>query len=163
MSEQTSVLFVCLGNIVRSPLAEHLFIQRASDAGLADAFVVDSAGTAGYHIGDSPDQRMRQVAAEKGLIYDGSARQFSASDFDDFDWIIAMDRSNRENILRLARDDADRAKVHLMRKFDPEASPDAPVPDPYYGGIDGFYQVYEILERATQGLLTHICPDDRAA
>jgi protein-tyrosine phosphatase len=156
VSEKTSVLFVCLGNIVRSPLAEHLFIQKTKDEGVADGFRVDSAGTAGYHIGESPDRRMREVAAENGLLYDGRARQFSVADFDAFDWIIAMDSSNREDILRLARSEQDRARVRLMRDFDPDAGPDASVPDPYYGGIEGFYHVYEIVQRATAGLYAHI-------
>lgn len=153
MSEEpTRVLFVCLGNIVRSPLGENLFRDLAEKAGRGEAYVVDSAGTASYHSGDSPDARMRQVAAENGLVYDGAARQFTATDFEAFDLIIAMDTSNRDNILRMARHQGDKDKVRLMRDFDPQAAPESSVPDPYYGGINGFYEVYEIVKRATQGL-----------
>lgn len=153
MSEKRKLLFVCLGNIVRSPLAEHMFATLVREAGLTAEYEVDSAGTAGYHVGDSPDARMRQVAAEFGLIYNGASRQFKREDFDRFDFIIVMDTSNKENVLRLAEDDADRNRVYLIREFDDQAAPEASVPDPYYGGIDGFYQTYEIVKRAATGLL----------
>ena len=163
MTEKTSVLFVCLGNIVRSPLAENLFRQRVEQAGLADQFTVYSAGTSGYHVGESPDSRMRQVAAQRGLTYSGRSRQFWSGDFEAFDWIIAMDDSNRTDILRQARSDSDRAKVRLMREFDPQADGDMVVPDPYYGGIDGFHNVYDIVERATGELFDHIQSETDAA
>ena len=147
------ILFVCLGNIVRSPLAEHMFAYMAEQKGLSEKYEVDSAGTAAYHVGQSPDERMRQVAAEHGLKYDGRGRQFEPGDFDAFDVIIAMDDSNIDNILRLARDDEDEAKVHMMRKFDSQSQPEQSVPDPYYGGKDGFEHVYQIVERASKGLL----------
>ena len=97
MAEKTRILFVCLGNIVRSPLAEHMFRHVAEEAGLSDKYELDSAGTSGYHVGERPDRRMRQVAAEFGLVYDGRARQFDRLDFERFDWIIPMDSSNRDN------------------------------------------------------------------
>ena len=149
----TRICFVCLGNIVRSPLGEHMFKHLAQQAGVAARYTVDSAGTGSWHVGESPDRRMRRVAARHGLNYDGSARQFRQSYFDQYDWIIAMDTENRTNLQRLARSPQDTAKIHLMRAFDPQAKPNASVPDPYYGGIDGFEEVYQIVECACQGLL----------
>ena len=153
MPEKTRILFVCLGNIIRSPLAEHMFAFLSKQAGVDDKYCVDSAGTASYHIGESPDSRMRQVAAEYGLIYDGKARQFSQKDFDHFDLIIPQDMSNKSNILHMRRDEEDERKVFTMRSFDPEGNPTDGVPDPYYGGIDGFHITYKIVERSCQGLL----------
>lgn len=153
MAEVTRILFVCLGNIVRSPLAENMFAHLIDEAGLTSKYQVDSAGTAGYHIGESPDSRMVRVAKEYGLKYSGRARQFRQQDFDLFDLIIAMDSSNRSNILSLARNPQDESKVHLMREFDPEGSPSDPVPDPYYGGLDGFHNVYHIVERSCKNML----------
>ncbi len=153
LSEKTRLLFVCLGNIVRSPLAENMFQHLAETAGVFDAYEVDSAGTGGWHVGESPDSRMRRVAEQRGLVYDGRARQFSPSDFARFDWIIAMDQENRANLRALARSQADQDKIRLMREFDPLGGPNAEVPDPYYGGIRGFEEVYDIVERACKGLL----------
>jgi protein-tyrosine phosphatase len=96
---------------------------------------------------------MRHVAAQHGLKYDGRARQFSKLDFDKFDLIIAMDTENRANLRSLSRSAQDTAKIHLMREFDPQPDPNLSVPDPYYGGIDGFKKVYGIVERSCQGLL----------
>ncbi len=153
MTEPTRICFVCLGNIVRSPLAESMFRHLAEQAGLSQKYAVDSAGTSGWHVGEQPDRRMRRVAAGHGFQYDGSARQFKQRDFDSFDFVIAMDSSNRSDLQRTARDEAHVAKIHQMREFDPEGSPNAPVPDPYYGGIDGFEDVFQIVKRSCQGLL----------
>ena len=153
MSEKIHVLFVCLGNIVRSPLGENMFAHLAVEAGLSDKYAVDSAGTAAYHVGETPDRRMRQVAAEFGLNYSGSARQVRSDDFERFDVIIAMDSSNHADLLGVVADESQRAKVHMMRKFDEQSSPTAGVPDPYYGGIDGFYEVYRIVKRSCNSLL----------
>ena len=153
MSEKTRICFVCLGNIVRSPLAENMFRHLAEQAGVGHKYMVDSAGTGGWHVGEPPDARMRRVAAAHGFRYDGRARQFRPADFDRFDWIIAMDASNRADLRRMARSDAQRAKIRLLREFDPLGGPDAPVPDPYYGGIDGFEEVFQIVQRSCKGLL----------
>lgn len=153
MPEPTRICFVCLGNIVRSPLAEAMFRHLAEERGLGGRYEVDSAGTSSWHVGERPDRRMRKVAARHGFQYDHRARQFQRSDFDRFDWIIAMDRQNRADLRRLARSPEDEAKIRLLREFDPLGSPDAPVPDPYYGGIDGFEEVYAIVERSCRGLL----------
>ncbi|MBT3239581.1 MAG: low molecular weight phosphotyrosine protein phosphatase [Chloroflexi bacterium] len=150
------IVFVCLGNIVRSPLAEHMFMDLAKQAGLEDKYQTDSAGTAAYHIGESPDLRMRQVASEFGLVYDGKGRQFLGKDFEDFDLIVPMDTDNQFNVLKLAGHKTLEKKVSLMRDFDPKAAKNGSVPDPYYGGIDGFVNVYKIVERSCQGLLEAI-------
>lgn len=153
MKEPKRILFVCLGNIVRSPLAENLFRHIAQQDGLDTQYFVDSAGTSTYHVGEPPDSRMRRTAAGYGLDYDGSARRFQINDFDRFDLIIAMDLHNRQNLMALARDPDDQRKIRLMREFDPKAAPDAEVPDPYYGGLDGFEKTYAIVERSVRGLL----------
>ena len=153
MTGKTRILFVCLGNIIRSPLAEHMFAHQAKLAGVGDKFEVESAGTSSYHIGESPDTRMRSVASEYGLVYEGLARQFSPIDFERFDLIIAMDMSNKSDILNLASDPVDEAKVYTLRAFDPEGNSTDAVPDPYYSGVDGFHLTYKIVERSCQRLL----------
>ena len=153
MSAITRICFVCLGNIVRSPLGENMFRYLAEQAGVVHQYEIDSAGTSGYHIGEQPDRRMRRVAAQHGLKYSGRARQFHSRDFDRFNWIIAMDTSNQTELLHQAPTIEQRNKVRLMREFDPLGGINAVVPDPYYGGIDGFEEVYRIVERSCQGLL----------
>jgi protein-tyrosine phosphatase len=147
------ICFVCLGNIVRSPLAEALFLHLAKQAGKMGEYEADSAGVGNWHVGEPPDARMRRVAARHGLIYDGRARQFQRNDFERFDLILAMDLENRADLLRLARTPKEQAKIHTLREFDPYGGPKAAVPDPYYGGIDGFEEVYGVVERSVQGLL----------
>ena len=147
------ICFVCLGNIVRSPLAENLFLHVAGEAGVAHRYEVDSAGTGAWHIGESPDPRMRRIAAQHGLGYNGRARQFQRNDFDRFDMLVAMDTKNRSDLLGMTRSPEQREKIHLMREYDPLGGPDISVPDPYYGGIDGFEEVYQVIERSCQGFL----------
>jgi len=147
------ICFVCLGNIVRSPLAENLFLHLADEAGVAQKYQVASAGTSAYHVGESPDYRMREVAQEHGLVYDGSSRQFRREDFKNFDVIIAMDAHNRRDLRFLALTAEEGEKISLMREFDPQGGPNAGVPDPYYGGVEGFEKVYLIVERSCRGLL----------
>ncbi len=153
MSDITNICFVCLGNIVRSPLGENIFRHLTEHGGVVHQYEIDSAGTAGYHIGEQPDRRMRRVAAQHGLKYTGRARQFRHRDFDHFHWIIAMDTTNQTELLLQASTPEQRVKVRLMREFDPLGGPGAVVPDPYYGGIYGFEEVYGIVERSCQGLL----------
>jgi protein-tyrosine phosphatase len=153
VSEVTRICFVCLGNIVRSPLAENLFLHLAEEQGIAQKYEVDSAGTSAWHVGESPDGRMRRVAAQHGLHYDGRARQFKRSDFERFDLIVAMDRENLEDLIALAPRSGDREKIRLLREFDPQGGQLAAVPDPYYGGIDGFIETFRVIERSCQGLL----------
>ena len=150
------VLFVCLGNICRSPLAEAVFRQVVERNGLADRFDIDSAGTSNYHIGESPDPRTVATAARRGMRIEHAARQLSAQDLDAFDYVIAMDASNLGRIERLARAHRGRAEVQLLRAFDAEAGDDLEVPDPYFGGADGFENVQDMIERASIGLLEHI-------
>jgi protein-tyrosine phosphatase len=153
LSEVTRICFVCLGNIVRSPLAENMFRHLVQKSGLDHQYEVDSAGTSGYHVGEQPDRRMRRVASQNGFEYSGRARQFQPRDFSKFDLVIAMDTDNRFDLLRMAKDPEHQKKIRLMREFDSETDENLSVPDPYYGGIDGFENVYRIVERSCQGLL----------
>ncbi|MFP3853635.1 MAG: low molecular weight protein-tyrosine-phosphatase [Anaerolineales bacterium] len=152
MIDKKNVLFVCTGNIIRSPLAEHMLRQLAEDRGVGEAFHIASAGTSSYHTGQAPDSRMRQTAAEHGLEYTGSARQLDPTDLEEFDLIIAMDRSNQRNIQSMAQTEEHRSKIHFMREWDPEANGDMDVPDPYYGGLDGFERTYQIVARSVENL-----------
>lgn len=152
MVDRTNILFVCLGNIVRSPLAENIFRRLVDQAGLAEKYFVDSAGTGAWHIGEQPDPRMVCVAAGYGLNYTGKARQISRKDFREFDWLIAMDRDNRAYLYSMAHGTEEQAKIRMLREFDPQARSYAPVPDPYYGGIDGFEETYHIVERSCKRL-----------
>ncbi len=148
----TRILFVCLGNIIRSPLAENLFRFQAEQAGIDGKYSVDSAGTAAYHLGEPPDPRMQKTAASHGVNNGGTARQVREDDFDEFDWIVAMDSSNRRDLLEIADSPEKQGKIRLMREFDPEQD-DPDVPDPYYGGAEGFEITYRIVERSVAGLL----------
>ena len=150
------VCFVCLGNICRSPTAEGVFRHLLAEAGLTDAIVVDSAGTAAYHVGESPDRRSTATAWKRGIVLEGAARRFEKGDFARFDYVVAMDASNERNLHQLAPDDEAEAKIHLLRDFDPESPTGAEVPDPYYGGADGFETVVDICIAGCTGLLAHI-------
>lgn len=148
------ILMVCLGNICRSPMADGLLRAKIALEGLDVA--VDSAGTSGHHIGEAPDPRMRETAASMGVNIDSlSSRKFIQADFDRFDLIYAMDTSNRDNMLSLARNDQDRAKVKLILN---EIYPgeDMSVPDPYYGGDQGFIDVYTMLDKATSKIISDL-------
>lgn len=149
------ILFVCLGNICRSPMAEGVFKKVIENKGVAHKFYCDSAGTSAYHIGALPDERMRATAQERGIILDHCARQITVRDFDDFDYILAMDSSNYNNIRSLTKDKSRQDKVFMMRAFDSDKSI-MDVPDPYYGGISGFIEVYEILWRCCNNFYNHI-------
>lgn len=153
MSGREKILFVCLGNVVRSPLAENLFRQRARERGLADRYRADSAGTSSYHIGESPDRRMRETAAEHGLEYDGASRQVQPADLERFDLVIAMDHSNANALRSLSGDPQHQSKIRLLREFDPAADGHLEVPDPYYGGKEGFRRTYDIIDRSIVSLL----------
>lgn len=153
----TSVLFVCLGNICRSPLAEGVFRSLVSNQELDEAFSIDSAGTGGWHVGSPPDPRSVQVAAEHGIELTGTARQLQEEDLDRFDVVLAMDRENLRNLERMAATGA-HARIHLLREFDPEGEGDE-VPDPYYGGPGGFETVYQMVHRSCAALLEELRPD----
>ena len=156
MSSEFRICFVCLGNIVRSPLAENLFKHLSENAGVSHKYDVDSAGTGSWHVGARPDSRMRSVASQQGFEYDGRARQFKRHDFHRFDLIVAMDTNNRSDLMRMAQTPQHQEKIRLLREFDPQGRKNSAVPDPYYGGIDGFEEVYEIVERSCRGLLASL-------
>lgn len=149
MTQPTRVLFVCLGNICRSPLAEAIFLSLIEQQGIAGRFLVDSCGTGGWHEGNPADPRSIQVGAKHGISVDSIARQFCHSDIDGFDIVIAMDKSNEKNLIKLG---VDPKIIRRMRSFDPSTPNGPDVPDPYYGGDDGFDKVYEMLVRSCQGL-----------
>jgi protein-tyrosine phosphatase len=151
-----NVLFVCLGNICRSPMAEAVFNQLLKDNNLQDKICCDSAGTSDYHIGEPPDSRTMDIVVAKGLSLDHKGRQFLAKDFDDFKYIIAMDKENRKNILKLESAKASKQyRVFLMREFEDNPA-NLNVPDPYWSGQDGFTEVYNILHESSQNLLAYI-------
>jgi protein-tyrosine phosphatase len=152
------LLFVCLGNICRSPTAEGLMRALLGDAGLDGSVELESAGTGAWHLGSPPDARASAVASERGVALDGAARQVEADDFERFDLLLAMDRENRGALLRIAPTPESRAKVRLLREFDPAslAADDLDVPDPYYGAPGGFEEVFDIVQAACEGLLERI-------
>lgn len=149
------VLFVCLGNICRSPAGEGIFRKMVGEHGLENHISVDSAGTSGWHNGELPDPRMRQHGARRGYKFDSLSRKFISRDFDDFDIILAMDDSNYHNIMRMAPDLESEKKVYRMVDFSQKFSHDH-IPDPYYSGADGFELVIDLLEDACEGLMNDI-------
>ena len=154
------ILFVCMGNICRSPTAEAVMRGLLRAEGLEEAVAIDSAGTGGWHAGDPPDARAVAAARSRDIVVEGAARQVTAEDFDDFDLVVAMDRENERDLVARAPDDAARAKVRLLREFDDAAvaAGDLDVPDPYYGGPHGFDRVLDLVEAACRGLLDEVRP-----
>jgi protein-tyrosine phosphatase len=156
-SERTTrVLFVCLGNICRSPLAENVFRHLAERRGVGHRFEIDSAGTSGYHRGAPPDRRSAEAARRRGLELVGASRQLTAQDLRRFDWVVAMDAENLEAIEALASATGGTARVHRLREWDPAGGGALDVPDPYYGGPRGFDDVHEMVERSCAALLDHL-------
>ncbi len=150
------VLFVCLGNICRSPMAEGHFKKLVQDNNLESQIYHDSAGTASYHVGELPDKRMRETAKKHGIILDHIVRQFNYTDFNKFDYILAMDSSNLNNILHeKEKSENPHAKVYLMRHFDKNKK-DSDVPDPYYGDLNDYENVYKILEHSVTNFFEFI-------
>ena len=147
-----SVCFVCLGNICRSPTAAGVMRHLVREAGLESKILVESAGPAGYHVGEPPDRRARKAAARRGIDIDNRGKQFKREDFARYDYVLAMDRSNLEDLTRLAGG-KNLEKLRLLRSFDPASPPGAPVPDPYYGGEDGFDEVLDLCLAACGELL----------
>jgi protein-tyrosine phosphatase len=152
------VLFVCLGNICRSPTAEGTTRALVREAGLEQEIELDSAGTGAWHVGSAPDERATAAAAGRGIELEGTARRVRAEDFDDFDLILAMDVSNLDELRGMAPSETGRAKVRLLREFDPASAQrgDLDVPDPYYGEGDGFERVLDHVQAACAGLLAQI-------
>jgi len=146
------IVMVCLGNICRSPVAEGILRHKLHNLGL-DSITTDSAGTSSYHIGEAPDRRMRATSHENGVnIDDLKARQFVPSDYDNFDIIYAMDSSNYNDIVAQARTEEEKSKVKLiLNEINPGMN--QAVPDPYYGGDDGFQHVFDLLDKATDVII----------
>ena len=152
MEQSISVLFVCLGNICRSPTAEAVFKQKAAEAGLS--LNIDSAGTHGYHIGSPPDKRSQAAGVERGYSFKGlKCRRVDESDFEKFDYILAMDNSNLSNLHGMSPAQY-HDKIKLFLEYADEE--DKEVPDPYYGGKRGFELVLDLIETASEGLIAHI-------
>jgi protein-tyrosine phosphatase len=154
-AERVRLLFVCLGNICRSPTAEGVMRKLVRDEGLDGLVELDSAGTGGWHVGAPPDPRATEAARRRDIPLAGGARQVAPEDFRRFDLILAMDRENLANLRALAPDSGARARVRLLREFDAESAArgDLEVPDPYYGAAGGFDEVLDLVERACAGLL----------
>lgn len=161
-AEPTRVLFVCLGNICRSPAAEGVFLHRLAQNGLTSAFAVDSAGTGSWHVGKPADRRMIRAAEARGVVLPSRARQITAEDLERFDHILTMDQDNLEAVQRLAPAGTFRARIEPMtaycRRFRARE-----VPDPYYGGAEGFNAVLDLLEDACEGLLETLLEQRRRA
>jgi protein-tyrosine phosphatase len=149
------VLFVCMGNICRSPTAQGVFEHLVESQGLSSTIEIDSAGTHAYHVGDPPDKRAMQAARKRGVELSGQrARRVTEIDFSEFDYVLAMDRDNYDHLLALCPP-AQRTKLHLFLHFASDAEEEE-VPDPYYGGLSGFERVLDLIEQAAHGLLTEI-------
>ena len=149
------VLFVCMGNICRSPTAEGVFRKVVEEAQLSHLIQIDSAGTHAYHIGEPPDRRAQQAALDRGFdLSQQRARKVKASDYDYFDFILAMDNDNLSDLRSFISSDEPH-KIQLFLDFAPDLK-ETEVPDPYYGGNKGFEQVLDLVEAAAQGLLEHI-------
>src|SRR3990172_5418382 len=149
----TRLLFVCLGNIIRSPLAAKLFEREVDLRGLKSKYEADSAATSNYEVGQPPDERMLRTAARRGFHYTHRARQIERADLDKFDLLIVMDSENKADVERIALKPGQRTKIHLLREFDPQALGNIAIPDPWYGGLSGFEDAYDVIERSVRGLL----------
>ncbi|MDX1640540.1 MAG: low molecular weight protein-tyrosine-phosphatase [Balneolaceae bacterium] len=149
------ICFVCLGNICRSPTAEGVFQHLVNQRGLQSFFYIDSAGTSAYHIGEPANSKSQWIANQKGVKLHSKARRFETEDLEEFDLILAMDHENLRNIKQLSSNGAHTNKVKLLREFDPDPE-DKAVPDPYYGGMDGFQRVFDVIERSSEALLDEL-------
>jgi protein-tyrosine phosphatase len=153
----TKVLFVCMGNICRSPTAEGVMRHVLREEGLEHAVHVDSAGTGDWHVGDPPDRRSTAAARRRGIALDGAARQVTVEDFEEFDLLLCADRQNLAHLRAIAPAGTEE-RIRLLREFDPASrgAPDLDVPDPYYGGEQGFDDVLDLVEAACRGLLDEL-------
>lgn len=149
---KVKILFVCLGNICRSPLAEAIFRHKIREKNLQDRVEVDSCGTANYHVGHTPDPRTIRNALKNGVTIDHFGRQLSGQDLDAYDFILAMDRSNHANILRLENAKHHTHKIKLMRSFDLNPAGEE-VPDPYYGDEPDFQHVFDVLSHSIDSFI----------
>jgi len=154
--KKVRVLFVCMGNICRSPTAHGVFEHLIKEEGLDDLIEVDSAGTHAYHIGNQPDRRSQKTASQRGVDLSYiRAREVQSEDFDYYDYILAMDNDNFYNLSKLCPENNNH-KLHLFLSFAPHLKPQEEVPDPYYGGAKGFENVYDMVDQASEGLLQDI-------
>lgn len=147
-------MFICTGNICRSPLAHAVFEQKVRDAGLADSIEVESSGTDAWHVGEQADPRMRSTAANHGVVLNHRARRLQPDDITNYDLLLVMDRQNHRNTMSLCRTESEKEKVRMFRDFDPEGTGD--VPDPWYGGPEGFELVWDLVERTCVNLLEDV-------
>ncbi|MEN8774714.1 MAG: low molecular weight protein-tyrosine-phosphatase [Akkermansiaceae bacterium] len=155
MKSRYNLLFVCLGNICRSPAGENIFRHVVKESGLSDQIDCDSSGTIGIHSGNKPDARMSQTISRRGYEVAGHARQFALQDFELFDLILTMDNENFQNVIKLAVTAEERAKVRNFTDFCSQHDL-IEVPDPYYGGNAGFELVADLIEDGVEGLLAHV-------
>lgn len=151
----SKILFVCLGNICRSPLAEAIFNHKVAASGLSGALKADSAGTSNYHIGEPPDERTIRNALKNGIAINHAGRQLKTRDLQEYDYVFAMDNNNYNAIRRLAKETDPKATIALIRDFDP-AGKGGEVPDPYFGGERGFQEVFEMLDRSIDNLIAEL-------
>lgn len=156
LEQPIRLCFVCLGNICRSPAAMAVMASLVAADGLSDAITVDSAGTGSWHLGDVPDHRTRAEARRRGIPLEHFGRQFVPADFARFDLVLAMDGSNVSDLGALALSGEARAKIRLLRSFDPSANGALEVPDPYYGGPEDFAEVFDLVDAACRGLLASL-------
>lgn len=151
-----AILMVCMGNICRSPTAHGVFRQRLAAADLLDRILVESAGTHGYHVGHGPDRRALDAARYRGYEFDDlRARQVEGADFDRFDYVLAMDRDNLAVLERLGAGSSGRARIGLFLDYSPDLA-GREVPDPYYGAMNGFEEVLDLIEAGADSLLAHL-------
>jgi protein-tyrosine phosphatase len=150
------ICFVCLGNICRSPMAEAVLRAKVEQAGLGEEVIVDSAGLGDWHVGDNADHRALAALTQRGYLLEHAARQFDAAWFAERDLVLALDRGNLRGLRRLAPDPATAERIRLLRSYDPEAGDDLDVPDPYYGGPEGFEHALDLVERACNGLVAQL-------
>lgn len=155
MTTPYRINFVCLGNICRSPLAEGIFKHLAKEAGREAEFHIESSGVGGWHVGETPDHRSQQVARNHSIRLTSTAQQFRAArDFERFDLILALDSEIYSDLRRMASNEEQRARVHLLREADPQSQPgNRDVPDPYYGEMSDFERCYQLIERACRAWL----------
>ncbi len=149
------IVFVCLGNICRSPTGEGVMQHIINETGFENYFEIDSAGTSAWHAGEPANSKSRSVAESHGVKLLSRARLFEKRDFDYYDLIIAMDHENRDNLMALAANDDHKEKVQLLREYD-ETPEDGQVPDPYYGGLSGFENVFQIVDRSCKNLFEQL-------
>ncbi|MCG2589592.1 low molecular weight protein-tyrosine-phosphatase [Rhodohalobacter sulfatireducens] len=149
------ICFVCLGNICRSPTAEGVFQHLVNERDLKSYFYIDSAGTSAYHIGEPANSKSQWVANQEGVKLHSKARRFEKADLEEFDLILAMDHENLKNIKYLNGNPVYSDKIKLLREFDPQPD-DKAVPDPYYGGMQGFQNVFDVIKRSSEALLNEL-------